>query len=331
MLLSLRGILSSFLGLVWARIRAPFHMLSQIRIKRSESVASEEKAEIELNKAEQKETHAPQISPKPAGSKPANHNENQGKARKRLIEYGKKIVRPFAALFHLFEKHPASVSAVAAIVSALGTVAIVLLTIKYVDYSAKQWKAMNDQLPELRKSADAAKKAADTAEQSFNLAKRHAEDTDEAIFHPQPSMPKVGGDSIIIPFYNEGVATARGFHAHVEFSQNRMNDNKLVRLLTTVEVVHDEIRGKTTAGEEKFIVPNINWKPIYGDWEALVISGTMEYDDGFDRKVHTPFCTGIFFIPSQAAMGGFPARNPSMSQQSCDVLPRQFESFHPHK
>ena len=60
------------------------------------------------------------------------------------------------------------------------------------------------QLSEMRKAteatkiaADAAKSAAETAQSSFTLAKRHAEDTDEATFVPQPSMTKVGGNVVI--------------------------------------------------------------------------------------------------------------------------------------
>ena len=44
-----------------------------------------------------------------------------------------------------------------------------------------------------KKAAEAAKGAADTAINSFNMAKRHAEDTDEAIFGPQPSADRLGG------------------------------------------------------------------------------------------------------------------------------------------
>ena len=55
------------------------------------------------------------------------------------------------------------VTAVATVVTAAATAVIALLTGVYVHYSRAQWQVMHDELPELRRSANAAKSAADAA------------------------------------------------------------------------------------------------------------------------------------------------------------------------
>jgi hypothetical protein len=180
-------------------------------------------------------------------------------------------------------------------------------------------------------STDAAKSAAKTASDQFSLTKRHAEDIDEAVFRVQASMA-IGTNTIIVPFVNDGIATARHFRAHLEFSQNSVRENKQIALLATYDVDRDEIRGKSSVGEQRFTVPNINWNRLYVD-SALIVSGTMQYDDGFDRIVNTPFCSGLLVRPAQPAISqpAIPARPADVVQFPCEDLLRQFEATHPNR
>jgi hypothetical protein len=107
-------------------------MLSQVWVERSKRTTSEEQSKIKQKKSEQNNPQEPQTVITSTGGYPATDNEQQRNSSKRFIEYCKRIIWPF-------ERHPATVSAFAAFVSALGTLAIVYLTIQYVDYSAKQW------------------------------------------------------------------------------------------------------------------------------------------------------------------------------------------------
>lgn len=84
----------------------------------------------------------------------------------------RKIVWPFIAARRLFgwllrflDEHDGSITA-------LATVAIVVLTFVYVKYSKRQWQAMNGQLEEMRKSTKAAQDAAETAKDTLKLTYR---------------------------------------------------------------------------------------------------------------------------------------------------------------
>lgn len=123
---------------------------------------------------------------------------------------------------------------------------------------------------------------------------------------------------------NGGVATARDFHAHIEISQNTIQENKRVILLKSDEVERPEIRGKP----DVFIYTthvNVNWAPLYRRTEVLVVSGTMDYDNGFDRKVKgLPFCGIIYVQPTIPAVPimSIPARPANLVSQACDYLPK---------
>lgn len=64
------------------------------------------------------------------------------------------------------------INSIGPLVTALATIAIAVLTWRYVHYARAQWKAMNDQLPEIKNSADGAKSSADTARESLESVQR---------------------------------------------------------------------------------------------------------------------------------------------------------------
>jgi hypothetical protein len=131
--------ISSYLDSVWAKRHAPFTKLFQMWVKRFNRPTSEPEAQPKVDIAKTSESQASKVILGPSGEPPASIDESQIKTSDRFKEYYTKIVRPFLWSFHFIDRH-------SPLCSALATVAIVGLTIKYVDYSKKQWQVARDTL-----------------------------------------------------------------------------------------------------------------------------------------------------------------------------------------
>jgi hypothetical protein len=97
--------------------------------------------------------------------------EKQGQA-KQYRNYSKYIVRTLKACGRGLVNVINWLDAKGGFVTAIATVVIAILTGVYVHYSRAQWRVMRDQLPELHTSAEAAKRAADTAGRELELSER---------------------------------------------------------------------------------------------------------------------------------------------------------------
>jgi hypothetical protein len=91
-------------------------------------------------------------------SEHAHHGSAEGRPSKHYIKRALNVVK---------NKWPSSTTW-----TTLATVVMAAATTIYAVYAGRQWKAINDQLPELHISAGAAKSAADTAKQTLVIDKR---------------------------------------------------------------------------------------------------------------------------------------------------------------
>ena len=161
------------------------------------------------------------------------------------------------------------------------------------------------------------RRAADTAVRSFNLQRRHTEDTDEARCVIGRAGIEIGSNFYQFNLSNTGKSTARNFHAHIEFSENRLPKLGKIKVFTTRDISEPELQNESDFPAESVILQGLGkkeWDDITHLNEALVISGTMEYDNGFDRPINKEFCL--------ATVGDDrPNVPPSLNIPSCEALP----------
>jgi hypothetical protein len=205
----------------------------------------------------------------------------------------------------------------AAIAVAAGTIGLLLVNIY--------------QMRSTEKAAVAARSAADTAERSFALAKRHAEDTDEATCSVRPDI-ELGGTFETISISNSGKSNARNLSVHMEVSQNTFPDNKIIFPFQTLDIASDEIRPNASI-VRRLIIPNIDWQQLYKRRAGLVVSGTIQYDNGFDRLRRNEFCEAILIQPGRDAIPSMnlPPQAPSGIEVSCDRFPEFYKTWNKRK
>lgn len=199
------------------------------------------------------------------------------------------------------------------------TVVMAVATSIYAIYAGRQWKAMNDQLPELQKSAQAAKVAAETSQNSFNLTRRRAEDSDEARCSVRGDVEH-DGNVEHISIVNSGKVTAHNLQAHIEISRNSLPTNKRLTLFDAFDVSQDELRIDTPFLKDIVLAEfgQKDWEAISQIREAIVVSGTMQYENGFDDVRHIVFCQA--FLSQPANPGDYP-QTPLNVLVDCDRLP----------
>ena len=173
------------------------------------------------------------------------------------------------------------------------------------------------------KSANAAKEAADTAENSFKLTKRHTEDTDEAIAQMRGEL-QAGTNIEVITVSNVGRVSAHGFFAHIEISRSTLPSNRRENLLATTDMSQDELRINAPFSKE-IVLPTVgqnDWDRLNRFEEAIVVSATMQYENGFDEIRRPIYCQD--FLVQRAHPGDKP-QTPSNVLVDCDRLPTYFE------
>jgi hypothetical protein len=115
------------------------------------------------DEAKIKESSTSPIAGTPKGDTPETRSpsqtENTGKTRK----YAMYVLWPVAALWRLFRWLFLWANEHGPGITALATIAIMVLTFFYVRYSKRQWKVMSGQLEEMKKSTDLAKAVAKIA------------------------------------------------------------------------------------------------------------------------------------------------------------------------
>jgi len=168
-----------------------------------------------------------------------------------------------------------------------------------------QWDAMRGQLGEMKggakdthdlvtaaiDQANAAKKSADTAENSFRVERRRAEDMEEAI-----CTLTGGGGAAYDNFYqvsigNNGKVTAREIKAHVEVSLNAVPSNKRIRALASTDISMPELgREKDVTQKLKLPLSSEDWQNIADTKEIIEQSATITYENGFERVISNNRC-----------------------------------------
>lgn len=107
------------------------------------------------------------LSPRLPDAASANKEQQEPKQHQYRA---KKIVTALKAVGMGIVRTINWLNAKAGFVTALATIVIAILTGFYVHYSRAQWTVMRDQLPELKKSANAARDAADAAKSAATTA-----------------------------------------------------------------------------------------------------------------------------------------------------------------
>lgn len=139
-------------------------------------------------------------------------------------------------------------------------------------------------------------KAANTAVQSFSLAKRHAEDSDEARCVVSSTID-TGSNISHLTLENSSKTPARNVHAHIEISENRLPGNERIKLFATRDIAPDELENDGPIPIDVVLegLGKQEWDSIKQTNESLVVSSTIQYDNGFDRIRHVTFCTALVF------------------------------------
>jgi hypothetical protein len=168
----------------------------------------------------------------------------------------------------------------------------------YACIASGQLIQMNKQYPELQKSADAAKKSADTASDTLTFSER-------AYVHigPIESDFRAKGNSVIrIPIENSG---------HIPSPQMAI-DGVITRLrkgesspfdVQPLKAGGDETQIPPGTGYYKITLDLKNWPPeeikrILADNERVGIAGTLDYATGFGKRDQSSFC--FYYVPDPA-------------------------------
>jgi len=183
-------------------------------------------------------------------------------------------------------------------ITAIATVAIVGLTFVYVKYSKKQWSVMSEQLTEMRAStkaaqdaAIAAKQSSDTAEHSFEMERRRAEDMEQAIISESSGQFYVFKNIYYVDLANTGKVTARDVSSNIEISLTTLPRNKKVRSLGTFNIMAPQIeKEKNLRHTLDLQLTTAEWNNIADTKEAIAELGYVRYENGFGRTIDNKIC-----------------------------------------
>jgi hypothetical protein len=174
-----------------------------------------------------------------------------------------------------------------------------------------------------KKAANAATSAAETAENSFQLERRRAEDSDEAICNVRGDL--VIGETIEhLSISNSGKVPAHKVRAHIEISRNSLPTNQRLTLFQSLDISEDELRADPIVKD----IPlsgfgGADWRSMRELREAIVISGTISYENGFGSNRNKSFCHAELVAPQP------PGNNPLELAvlTECDTLPAELSRF----
>ena len=196
---------------------------------------------------------------------------------------------PIESLRHIWDFliEPKNSSAIQAVCTLL----IFVTGMIYTVFAGLQWCAS-------KKAADAAKSAAETTRNAFGMDKRRAEEIEEA------KCTILGDIGIGERFYtvtipNGGKVSARDMRAHIEISLNALPSNKRIRLIKVLDIFQPELAANRPI--EKMIDLSLTpqeWEGIIQTRKGLVETGTIQYENGFDRIVDNSVCRVLAAVPS---------------------------------
>jgi hypothetical protein len=151
------------------------------------------------------------------------------------------------------------------------------------------------QMRATKEAANAAESAARTAEDSFKFTRTRVEANDEATLSVLSYTDFVNNAKSALQHLSissTGNVLAKDFRAHLEFTRNSLPSNKRLALLYTLDISEDEVR-KDTPITKTIVLPALGkreWEKVQQTREAVVTSGTLQYDNGFGTIKHRQFC-----------------------------------------
>jgi hypothetical protein len=122
--------------------------------------------------AQVKKPGSPPVAVAPEGDTPEIRSQDQTENTSNASPYAQHLVWPFASIWRLFRRAFLWADHHSGGLTALATIAIVVLTAFYVKYSKLQWQETKKAADAAHDSAVAAKSAADTAEESLVAVQR---------------------------------------------------------------------------------------------------------------------------------------------------------------
>jgi hypothetical protein len=210
--------------------------------------------------------------------------------------------------------------------TALATIVMAFVTAMYTLYARRQWKAISDEIPEVRKSADAAKSAADTAREALHVSERA---------YIVDAAPELGVKSITLSFVNtghipSGKVSIEAHEATINAATNAATPAATLDLRDAVErhwgaYKVQSIFPGTNSLKLAIPVPQLSEDRLNVGLQQIVVAGYLVYSDGFPETPqqtlgfcqHTVYQTVIKhmfitpcdpqeMIPRLAALDGYP-------------------------
>jgi hypothetical protein len=132
-------------------------------------------------------------------------------------------------------------------------------------------------------------------EEAFNLARRHTEDADEARLTIDGATIELRNNVYNFNLGNGGKSTARGVHAHIAFSENRLPALETIKVFDTRDISLDELEGNSDAPGHVILqgLGKKEWDEIEHTNESLVMNATIGYENGFGRPVTKKVCLAV--------------------------------------
>lgn len=147
-----------------------------------------------------------------------------------------------------------------------------------------------------KKSADAAKSAADTAASELTLTRSRIEGQEQAIVHLVTADLDVRNGAAGITISNSGQTTANQVHAEFSVTRKTLPDMKVIWRSENYTLESSKL-AKGSSISRDYPIDGISldgWAidpPAPFFWkQTVIISGALNYDNGFGTQVREPFC-----------------------------------------
>lgn len=169
--------------------------------------------------------------------------------------------------------------------------AALMVVCTYTYYAHQQAQQLIKQFPEIKLSADAAKQSADTAEHSFEMERRRAEDVEQAIISESSGQFYVFKNVYYVDLSNTGKVTARNINANLEISLTALPRNRKIRTLGTLDITAPQLeKEKDLRHTLDLLLTPTDWNNIADTKEAITESGYVRYENGFERTIEDKVC-----------------------------------------
>jgi hypothetical protein len=143
-----------------------------------------------------------------------------------------------------------------------------------------------------KKAADAAKESADVTRDSFNMAKRHTEDSDEAILQPVTLSLEPDQNVATMLLMNTGQVTAHKITAHLEVWRTSLPSNHRQKLLREIDISQEELR-KNDNIRIQVALPDFGKSErdyMVALKEGITFISAIGYENGFDTRRNPKGC-----------------------------------------